>query len=138
LLAGADALMSLHRAEGLGLLFAHAMHMGKSIVATGWSGNLDILNFRNACLVPAALVPARDPQGTYHWPDMQWADPSVPAAAAILRGLRSRAAWRAQRERQAKDDARRLFDGRQLPAFARQRPADITSLRAAPVAARRR
>jgi glycosyltransferase involved in cell wall biosynthesis len=119
LLAGADAFLSLHRAEGLGLLFAHAMHMGKSIVATGWSGNLDILNSGNACLVPATLVPARDPQGTYQWPEMQWAEPSVPAADAFLRALRSRPAWRAQKERQAQADFKTLFDVGRMPMFGR-------------------
>jgi glycosyltransferase involved in cell wall biosynthesis len=117
LLAGADVLLSLHRAEGLGLLFAQAMHLGKSIVATGWSGNLEILNSDNAWLVPAALVRARDPQGTYDWPDMQWADPSVPDAARILRQIRSQPALRDQKGEQAQADARRSFDHSRIPAF---------------------
>ncbi|HJU31248.1 MAG TPA: glycosyltransferase [Hyphomicrobiaceae bacterium] len=117
LLAQADVLLSLHRAEGLGLLFAQAMHLGKAIVATGWSGNLDLLTEDNAFLVPASLVPAHDPQGTYDWPGMLWAEPSVEAAAALLRKLRADPQVRVRAGRAARADAERLFCRQKLPVF---------------------
>ncbi len=40
LIAAADCYVSLHRAEGFGLSLAEAMLLGKPVVATGYSGNL--------------------------------------------------------------------------------------------------
>ena len=44
LLAACDAVVSLHRSEGFGLILAEAMYLGKPVVATGWSGNMDFMN----------------------------------------------------------------------------------------------
>jgi glycosyltransferase involved in cell wall biosynthesis len=46
--------------------------------------------------VPWRLVPAEDPQRTYHHPDQRWAEPDVAAAAAALRALRDDATMRAR------------------------------------------
>jgi glycosyltransferase involved in cell wall biosynthesis len=52
LLSDGDVLLSLHRAEGFGLVLAEAMLMGKPVVATAWSGNLDFMTDGTACLGP--------------------------------------------------------------------------------------
>jgi glycosyltransferase involved in cell wall biosynthesis len=83
-----DVVMSLHRSEGFGLTLAEAMLHGLPVVATNWSGNVDFLNDENGIPVPYRLVPAEDPQGTYHHPSMMWADPDVDAAAEALLRLR--------------------------------------------------
>jgi glycosyltransferase involved in cell wall biosynthesis len=57
LYASCDILISLHRAEGLGLSPMEAMFLGKPVIATGWSGNMDFMNDENSCLVPSTLVP---------------------------------------------------------------------------------
>ena len=44
LLAVSDVVLSLHRAEGLGLVPAQAMLRGIPVVATGWSGNLQYMD----------------------------------------------------------------------------------------------
>ena len=56
LLAACDAYVSLHRSEGLGLALAEAMLLGKPVVATGYSGNLDFMNSANSWLVGHRLV----------------------------------------------------------------------------------
>src|SRR5688572_23137512 len=47
----ADVLLSLHRSEGFGLFIAEAMWLGTAVVATGWSGVMDMLDADNALLV---------------------------------------------------------------------------------------
>ena len=87
LTACADVLLSLHRAEGYGLAIAEAMAVGRPVVATGWSGNMDFMQGPGCHAVPWALVPARDPQGTYDMPEARWADPDLDEAAAALRRI---------------------------------------------------
>ena len=51
LMASADAYVSLHRSEGFGLTMAEAMTVGKPVIATGYSGNLDFMTEENSFLV---------------------------------------------------------------------------------------
>ncbi|MBC9179184.1 glycosyltransferase, partial [Pseudoroseomonas ludipueritiae] len=90
LMATADCLLSLHRAEGYGFAMAEAMVLGRAVVATGWSGNLDFMRGPDAMLVPYSLVPAEDPQEIYDIPGARWAEPDLDAAAAALRALAER------------------------------------------------
>ena len=82
----ADAYVSLHRAEGLGMGMAECMALGKPVIATGWSGNLDFMDGECAALIGYTLVPV--PEGGY--PDAEgqrWAEPSVAEAAIWMRRL---------------------------------------------------
>ncbi len=87
LMAASDIVISLHRSEGFGLVLAQAMSLGKAVVATGWSGNLDFMTERNSALVPYSLVPVDDPDGTFDADGQSWADANIDAAAAWLRQL---------------------------------------------------
>jgi glycosyltransferase involved in cell wall biosynthesis len=89
-----DVLLSLHRSEGFGLTLAETMRLGKPIVATGWSGNLDFMPNGSALLVPWRLVPARDPQKIYDMPGTNWAEADIGAAAKMLRELAENPATR--------------------------------------------
>ena len=75
LMDACDAYVSLHRSEGLGLTMAEAMLMGKPVVATGYSGNVDFMNDSNSLLVPYQLVTlGREiPPYAAHF---EWAEPS--------------------------------------------------------------
>nr|HRQ80541.1 glycosyltransferase [Azospirillaceae bacterium] len=116
LIAAADAVISLHRSEGFGLVPAEAMARGKPVVATGWSGNMDFMTPDNALLIGWKLVPATDPQGTYNFPDQYWADADVEEAAAALRRLAASADLRRSLGEQAAADVRRLLG---VETFAR-------------------
>ena len=105
MLAAADVVVSLHRAEGFGLLAAEAMLLGKPVIATDWSATTDFLNIENACPVPYRLIPAHDPQGNYHYPDQKWAAPDIDDAARWLRLLRADPALRQRLGNRAKTDA---------------------------------
>jgi hypothetical protein len=63
-----DVVMSLHRSEGFGLTIAKGI-LGLSVIATNWSGNVDFLTRETGFPVPYRLIPAADPQGSYHFPD---------------------------------------------------------------------
>lgn len=81
-----DAYVSLHRAEGFGLGLAESMAMGKPVIATAWSGNMDFMTEHNSCLVDYRLVPVRE--GEYpHGSGTLWADADVEHAAAWMRRL---------------------------------------------------
>lgn len=108
LLDGADIVLSLHRAEGFGLVLAEAMRRGAAIVATDWSGNTDFLTAANSCPVAYRLVPAVDPQGGYDAPDQLWAEPDIGDAARQLRRLAD-AELRRRLGAQAQQDAGRAF-----------------------------
>jgi glycosyltransferase involved in cell wall biosynthesis len=84
LLEASDVMLSMHRAEGLGLPLAEAMLVGKPVIATAWSGNLDFMNEDSACLVSAKMVPAVDESKVFTGLGAEWADPSISQAADWL------------------------------------------------------
>lgn len=79
-----DCYVSLHRAEGFGLGMAESMYLGKPVIATGYSGNLDFMDATNSLLVDYKLVPVRDGEYPY-WQGQRWADPDVDHAARLMR-----------------------------------------------------
>ncbi len=86
LMASCDCFISLHRSEGFGFGMAEAMYLGKPVIATNYSGNLDFTKKDNSCLVDCRLVPVR--AGEYLFPEGQvWADPNVDDAARYMRLL---------------------------------------------------
>ena len=95
LLNACDIVLSLHRAEGLGLVPAEAMLCGKPVIATGWSGNMEFMDSESAALVGYRLVPVRDARHVYDVPGAMWAEPDVHEAVAQLRRLADDAAQRA-------------------------------------------
>lgn len=81
-----DAYVSLHRAEGFGLGIAEAMAMGKPVVATGWSGNMDYMNVANSLPVRYHLKPLKSDIGPYQAGSL-WAEPDIDHAAKLMRDL---------------------------------------------------
>lgn len=81
-----DAFVSLHRSEGFGRGLAEAMYMGKPVIGTGYSGNLDFMNELNSCLVDHVLVPV-GPDAYPHGEGQLWADADVEMAAHFMRRL---------------------------------------------------
>jgi len=86
LLRVCDAFVSLHRSEGFGRGLAEAMYLGKPVIATGYSGNLDFNNEMNACLVDHVLVPVKEGEYPYGMGQF-WADPDIEQAAWYMRQL---------------------------------------------------
>ena len=80
----ADCYVSLHRSEGFGLTMAEAMAMGKPVIATAYSANLDFMNEDVAFLVPVTEWRLEAQAGPYPVGSL-WADPDLDAAAAFMR-----------------------------------------------------
>jgi glycosyltransferase involved in cell wall biosynthesis len=81
----ADAFVSLHRAEGFGLMIAECMALAMPVVATAWSGNLAFMTAENSLMVDFKLVPV--PSDAYPHAQGQWAEPDIGHAAAVMQQL---------------------------------------------------
>lgn len=84
MMAACDCYVSLHRSEGLGLTMAEAMALGKPVIATGYSGNLEFMNDANSYLVRHTMTitpPGADP----YMPGVEWAEPDLDHAAELMR-----------------------------------------------------
>jgi glycosyltransferase involved in cell wall biosynthesis/SAM-dependent methyltransferase len=101
-----DCYVSLHRAEGFGLTMAEAMHLGKPVIATGYSGNLDFMTKDNSFLVDYRLVQIGLGSEPYP-PDARWAEPDIDHAGRLMREVFEHPHQAAERGRQAADDIRR-------------------------------
>jgi glycosyltransferase involved in cell wall biosynthesis len=98
-----DCYVSLHRAEGFGLTLAEAMSLGKPVIATGYSGNLEFMTEDNSYLVKwqpklvggdSSIYPATG----------RWAEPDIADAARLMRHVyehQDEAAARARKGRSA-------------------------------------
>jgi glycosyltransferase involved in cell wall biosynthesis len=110
LYASCDVFVSLHRAEGLGLILMEMMSLAKPVITTAWSGNMDFTNLDNACLVDydmvrvqATLTPYQDESARS---EVLWADPRVATAVAWMRRLYAEPTLRARIGQQAAWDMR--------------------------------
>jgi glycosyltransferase involved in cell wall biosynthesis len=94
----ADCIVSLHRAEGFGLVLAEAMLFEKPVIATGYSGNLDFTTPSTAFLVSYQLqrVGPENPPYPEH---CFWANPRIDDAANQMRIVYQNEFLRAQRAR---------------------------------------
>jgi len=84
LFAAADCYVSLHRSEGFGLTMAEAMALGKPVIATAYSGNMDFMTPSNSYLVKYSLTEIDRDYGPYK-KGMVWAEPDIDDAARLMR-----------------------------------------------------
>ena len=78
-----DCYVSLHRSEGFGLTLAEAMLLGKPVITTGYSGNMDFTTKATALLVDYELVPVRPGDYPFSQGEM-WAEPNVQQACDYM------------------------------------------------------
>jgi glycosyltransferase involved in cell wall biosynthesis len=84
LMAACDCYVSLHRSEGFGLTLAEAMSIGKPVVATGYSGNVDFMSSENSYLIDYTIVRV-GPDCEIYPAEGEWAEPDVEHAARLMR-----------------------------------------------------
>ena len=88
LMDACDCFVSLHRSEGFGRGPAEAMYLGKPVIVTSYSGNMDFTRTGASLLVDYKLIPVGE--GEYvHGAGQVWADADVPQAAEQMRRVYS-------------------------------------------------
>jgi ubiquinone/menaquinone biosynthesis C-methylase UbiE/glycosyltransferase involved in cell wall biosynthesis/predicted nucleic acid-binding Zn-ribbon protein len=84
LMASCDSFVSLHRSEGYGLGMVQAMSMGKPVIATSYSGNMEFMDVNNSLLVRYTLVELDKDYGPYER-GCVWAEPDIEHAVQLMR-----------------------------------------------------
>jgi GT2 family glycosyltransferase/glycosyltransferase involved in cell wall biosynthesis len=100
--ASADCLISTHRSEGYGLNIAEFMALGKTVIATDYSGNLEFFSEEVGYPIDYRLVEIEDSAGPY-FPGYIWADPD---ATSLVDQMKAAMADRRRNERGAAAKAR--------------------------------
>jgi glycosyltransferase involved in cell wall biosynthesis len=84
LIAACDAVVTLHRSEGLGLLVAEAMVLGKPVIATDYSGTTELVTPDTGWPVDYCLTPVQEGMYPFHEGQV-WADADIDHAAWQMR-----------------------------------------------------
>jgi glycosyltransferase involved in cell wall biosynthesis len=87
---------------------AEAMAIGKPVIATGYSGNVDFMNNENSYLIDYAISHVGAECEIYP-PDGEWADPSVEHAAELMRRVYGDPAEAAAKAERGRADVSRLL-----------------------------
>jgi glycosyltransferase involved in cell wall biosynthesis len=120
----ADVYVSLHRAEGFGLVMAEAMFLGTPVVATNWSGSTEFMNEDSACLVDYRLTEIERDVGMYK-KGSRWAEPDEEQAAGYMRRMyEDREFGRALAER-AREHIENVLNTERIAARMRERIEEI-------------
>ena len=84
-----DCYVSLTRSEAFGLTIFDALHYGKKVIVTGYSGHLDYLGLNYGGLVSYEMEDVKNmdsfTHGYYMQGKQQWANPSIDHTIALMR-----------------------------------------------------
>lgn len=120
----ADCYVSLHRSEGFGQTLAEMMAIGKPVIATAYSGNLEFTHEHNSYLVPFTKVSV--PPGCEPYPTTaEWADPDLDEAARLMRHVRENPEDAKQRGERAAQTIAEEFSNEALARVARARLDEV-------------
>jgi glycosyltransferase involved in cell wall biosynthesis len=126
LMAASDCYVSLHRSEGFGLTMAEAMLLGKPVIATGYSGNVDFMDASNSLLVDYEVVTLNRDYLPYK-AGSHWAEPSVDHAAQLMRRVYDNQTWARDLGAKAKLDLRQRMS---IEASGRRMAARLAEIEA--------
>jgi hypothetical protein len=126
LIGGCDCYVSLHRSEGFGLTMAEAMALGKPVIGTSYSGNVDFMNAANSLLVDYTLTRVGADVEIYP-PDAEWAEPNVEHAAALMRRVYDDPGHAARLGARARGDIARLLSPETTGAAMRRRLEELAA-----------
>ncbi len=127
-MAMCDAYVSLHRSEGTGLTITDAMALGKPVIATGWSGNMDFMNVANSYPLRYELVKIKETVGPYRAGET-WAEPSVEHAAQLMRHVFEKRDDARSRGKRAQQDIESKFSEAQIAHLIQERLSAIAQRR---------
>jgi glycosyltransferase involved in cell wall biosynthesis len=126
LVAACDVFLSLHRAEGFGLVIAEAMALGRPAVVTGYSGNMDFTTPFNSLLVRHRPQTLSQDDG-YYPAGSRWADPDIGHAARLMRLLAGSPRRRQALGAQAAEDVRAAYSSAAVGRRMAERLATIAA-----------
>ena len=81
-----NVFVSLHRAEGFGLVMAEAMLVGTPVIGTNWSANTEFMNSDVACMVDYHMIEIEQDMPPFK-KGYRWADANIDQAAAYMKKL---------------------------------------------------
>ena len=119
-----DVYISLHRAEGFGLVMAEAMLNGVPVIATDWSANTEYMDSSSACLVDYDLVKLEDDLPPYRKGNV-WADADTDAAAEYIVCLANDSAFRSEISENGKRKIMEALSSEKVNGLMAQRLKDI-------------
>jgi glycosyltransferase involved in cell wall biosynthesis len=131
LMAMADCYVSLHRSEGLGMTMAEAMLLGKPVIATAYSGNVDFMDEYNSFPVRHRMTRV-GPDAEPYDPEWFWAEPDVDHAAKLMRWVYQNQEEARNRGARAREDLLWKRSVEQAAAFVRERLEEIRRERELP------
>jgi glycosyltransferase involved in cell wall biosynthesis len=124
LMAACDCYVSLHRSEGFGLTIAEAMAIGKPVIGTGYSGNVDFMDAENSYLVDYELGRV-GPECEIYPADGEWAEPSTECGAALMRRVYGEPEEAARIGERAREDIARTLSPQVAGTAMRRRLEEL-------------
>jgi glycosyltransferase involved in cell wall biosynthesis len=124
LLNTADCYFSPHRSEGFGLTILESMALGKPVIATAYSGNMDFMTADNSFLLGYRLATLERDHGPY-MRGAVWADPDLDEAATLLRLVVEQPQAARDRGQRARQDLERERSPAVTGAVLRRRLEEI-------------
>ncbi|CAN5448393.1 hypothetical protein BH18VER1_BH18VER1_05240 [soil metagenome] len=124
-----DCYVSLHRSEGFGLTMAEAMALGRPVIATGYSGNVEFMTSSNSYLCrynEVEVGPEREPYPSHAY----WANPDLDEAAVLMRHVYTCQDEARERGLRAARDIRELHSPAMAARVIRARIQKIRNRRA--------
>jgi glycosyltransferase involved in cell wall biosynthesis/2-polyprenyl-3-methyl-5-hydroxy-6-metoxy-1,4-benzoquinol methylase len=134
LMSRCDCYVSLHRSEGFGLTLAEAMNLGKPVIGTAYSGNMDFMTPANSYLVRYKLIELDRDHGPYR-KGCVWADADIDHAAELMRAVYENPDEAREIGRKGQHDVRRDFSPQAVGRMLKARLGRVANaIPAAPVA----
>lgn len=127
LISCVDTFVSLHRAEGFGLVMAESMLLKTACIATNWSSNTEFMNEDVACMVQYKLIQFRKGEGSYA-DGGTWADADVGETAKYMKKLKNDAVFYEQMVNKAYDHITTVLGKEKTVGLIEKRIAKINEM----------
>jgi glycosyltransferase involved in cell wall biosynthesis len=101
------------------------MALGKPVIATAYSGNLEFMTPQNSCLVDYTLIPVKPGDYIDYDPGWRWADADVDQAAGYMQRIVEDDAYRNRVGNRARLDMAADFNHQVVARAIRARLAEL-------------